>query len=85
MDAEQILAQLGDGTGIGHAATDHDRHEMADGPLQGVRQGQEGEESVGRVDIDQPQSGGDVPQDVVMTQHHPLGTPGGARGVDDGG
>ena len=36
LDVAQVFGQLGDRPGIGHGGAGHDRHVIADGPLQGV-------------------------------------------------
>jgi hypothetical protein len=75
----------GDGAGIGHRRAGHHRQIVAAGALQHVRQRQEGQELVLLVDVDQLRPRVGVAEDVAMTEHHALGPPGGAGGVDDGG
>ena len=84
-ECHQVLGQFGDGPAVGDArAADHGQV-VADGALEGMGQRQKGQEQVVGVDMYVLLARPGVPEDVVMAQHHALGTARGAGGIDDGG
>ena len=58
--------------GLGDTAADGDRHIVANGSLQDVREGEKGEQPVARIDFYQLQPGSYVPKDILVAEHHPL-------------
>ena len=81
----QVFRELRDRARIRRRRPGHDAEVVAAGALQGMRQRQKREEHVFRR---RGEHGGEarrgIGQDVVMREHHALGTPGRARSVDNG-
>ena len=68
----EIIGELGDDARVHHSCAERQRQVVAAGPLEHVRQRQDGKEKIGRPRHAGPLARGHVGDDVAVRQHHAL-------------